>query len=73
MKKELKTRFVCRTKNSQFFTYAVYDLKTGNWVADTEDTDLRTVEGWAQDFEDELYNDAPPHGSIYGEPCGDRK
>jgi hypothetical protein len=51
--------------------YHVFDTQTNCIVADTDDTDLETVQGYAEEMNDKPQ--APPHGSLYGEPCGDRK
>lgn len=66
----MKQRFITRDKNAA--TYAVWDTVLRQWCEDTEDTEIDNVHQWADDLNNE-YTQAPPHGSLYGEPCGDRK
>lgn len=72
MKRKDFVRFVAKCKDEKFLTYAVWDRLGSKWVKDTEDTDLSAVEQYATD-ENDNNEPAPPHGSMYGEPCGDRK
>lgn len=65
------SRFIVKCKDEQFKTYQVYDIIKKEWVADTEDTDLLVVNDYADELEYEN-TAAPSHGSLYGEPCGDR-
>ncbi len=66
-----QSRYITRCKEYSFLTYATWDTVLKTWVEDTESTDFVEVEQYTVDMNDEN-EQAPCHGSIYGEPCGDR-